>query len=74
MSVVPIQSHPRFKRVSESYLPKRALAGALGYSVRWVELRMRDGMPFQRAANGQARYLLSEVEPWVAEWLERRSV
>ncbi len=50
----------------EPRLSKRQLADGLGYSTRWVELRVRDGMPSYIQGN-QRRFLLSEVESWLAE-------
>jgi hypothetical protein len=47
----------------EPWLSKKQLAAHYGYSVRWVELRVRDGMPSHRRG-GQLRFLLSEVEAW----------
>ena len=56
----------------EPWLSKKQLAGHFGYSTRWVELRVRDGMPAHRIG-GQLRFRLSEVEPWVEEWSNERS-
>jgi hypothetical protein len=56
---------------SEPWLSKKALAAHYGYSVRWVELRMADGMP-SHWRGGQKRFLLSEVEPWLEAWSEGR--
>jgi hypothetical protein len=47
----------------EPWLTKKQLGAHYGYSVRWVELRVRDGMPSHRRG-GQLRFLLSEVEAW----------
>jgi hypothetical protein len=33
---------------TEPWLSKKQLAAHLGYSTRWVELRVKDGMPHQR--------------------------
>ena len=48
----------------ERELSKRQVAVMFGYSTRWVELRVRDGMP-SRLKGNQRRFLLSEVEPWL---------
>lgn len=48
----------------EPYLSKQQLGGILGYSTRWVELRMNEGMPFHRLG-ARARFRLSEVEGWL---------
>lgn len=50
----------------EPELSKRQLAQRLGYSTRWVELRVREGMPSTLKGN-QRRFLLSETEAWLAE-------
>ena len=51
----------------EPELSKRQLASRLGYSTRWVELRVREGMPSFQQSNGYRRFLLSEVEAWLAQ-------
>jgi hypothetical protein len=48
----------------EPWLSKRQLAGHLNYSVRWVELRVREGMPCERWGN-RLRFKVSDVEPWL---------
>jgi hypothetical protein len=48
----------------EPELSKRQLAVTFGYSTRWVELRVRDGMP-SRLKGNQRRFLRSEVETWL---------
>jgi hypothetical protein len=58
-TVVPF---PR-RRGYEPWLSKKQVATHYGYSTRWVELRMRDGMP-SHARGGQRRFLLSEIESW----------
>jgi hypothetical protein len=49
----------------EPRLSKRQLADRLGFTTRWVELRVREGMPSYLEGN-QRRFLLSEVEAWLA--------
>jgi hypothetical protein len=50
-------------------MSKAQLSAAIGYSTRWIELRMSgDGLPYYRLPNGTARYLLSEVKPYVERW------
>jgi predicted DNA-binding transcriptional regulator AlpA len=63
MSVVPLAA----PQTSELWLSKAQLAERLGYSARWVNLRMREGMPHHKWAGGQVRFRISEVEPWLAE-------
>lgn len=53
---------------SEPWMNKRQLAAYLGFSTRWVELRVKEGMPAQRWGN-RLRFRASEVE----EWLGRRA-
>ena len=52
-------------------LTKRQLAGQLGRSTRWIEMRMREGMPVapRGAPNEHARFDLETVHAW----LEARS-
>jgi hypothetical protein len=49
----------------EPELSKRQVAQWFGFSTRWVELRMREGMP-SRLRGKQRRFLLSECEAWLA--------
>lgn len=57
---------------AEPWLSKKQLADYFGYSTRWVELRVRDGMPAHRMG-GQLRFRVSEAEPWVEAWSNGRS-
>jgi predicted DNA-binding transcriptional regulator AlpA len=50
----------------EPWLNKKQLAAHLSFSARWVELRVRDGMPHRRIGN-RLRFRVSEVEEWLAE-------
>jgi hypothetical protein len=52
---------------TEPWLSKRQLAVHLGFSVRWVELRVREGMPHQRWGSNRLRFRASEVEAWLEE-------
>ena len=49
----------------EPELSKRQVAQWFGFSTRWVELRVREGMPSRMRGN-QRRFLLSECEAWLA--------
>jgi predicted DNA-binding transcriptional regulator AlpA len=51
----------------EPELSKKQLAARLGFSTRWVELRVREGMPTSSIKGNQRRFLVSEVEAWLAE-------
>jgi excisionase family DNA binding protein len=64
MNVVPFRSRTHY----EPWLTKRQVAAHFGFSTRWVELRIRDGLPSQMMG-GRRRFRLSEVEGW----LEKRS-
>jgi excisionase family DNA binding protein len=48
----------------EPWLSKRQLAQHLGFSGRWVELRVKAGMPHKRFG-GRLRFRASEVEAWL---------
>ena len=50
----------------EPELSKRQLAQWFGFSTRWVELRVREGMPSRMQGN-RRRFLLSECEAWLAQ-------
>lgn len=48
----------------EPWLDKRALAQHLGCSIRWIEGRMKQGMPHTLIA-GRVKFRASKVEPWL---------
>ena len=50
----------------EPWVSKRQLAGHFAYSTRWVELRVREGMPSQMIG-GQRKFRISECETWLIE-------
>jgi predicted DNA-binding transcriptional regulator AlpA len=50
----------------EPWVSKAQVASYLGRSKRWVELRVREGMP-SRMIGGRRAYRLSEVDAWIAE-------
>jgi predicted DNA-binding transcriptional regulator AlpA len=52
---------------AEPWLSKRQVAEHLGFSVRWVELRVREGMPHQRWGSNRLRFRVSDVETWLEE-------
>jgi predicted DNA-binding transcriptional regulator AlpA len=54
--------------VREPWLSKRQIADYFGRSTRWVELRMREGLP-SKMIGGRRGFRLSEVEAW----LDRRN-
>lgn len=65
MSAVVAQLRP----AAQQLLTKQQLARHLGRSTRWVELRVREGMPSEHPTKRypQRRFRLSEVETWLAE-------
>jgi predicted DNA-binding transcriptional regulator AlpA len=46
-------------------LTKKQVARALGFSQRWVELRVADGMPSSLDKKGRRRFRLSDVQDWL---------
>lgn len=52
-------------RDCEPWLSKRQIAAHFGRTTRWVELRVREGMP-SRMNGGRRGFRLSEVENWMA--------
>ena len=48
----------------EAWLPKRRIAEFYGYSVRWVERQVANGMPCRRIG-GQLRFQLTPVDSWI---------
>ena len=54
--------------VGEHLVTKRQLAQYLGRSTRWVEMRVREGMPSESPTTRypQRRFRLSDVEAWLA--------
>jgi hypothetical protein len=51
-------------KVAELWVTKRELAKALGVSVRWIELRMREGLPHREIA-GKRVFQLTASESWL---------
>lgn len=51
-------------KVVELWLTKRELARALGVSVRWIELRLAEGLPHREIA-GKRVFQLSASEGWL---------
>ena len=50
----------------EPWLTRKQLAAHLGFSVRWVDLRVRDGMPSLKM-RGERRFKASAVERWLEQ-------
>jgi hypothetical protein len=51
---------------TEPWLSKTDLADHYSFSTRWVELRVRDGMPARRIG-GRLRFRVSETDAWLEE-------
>lgn len=56
----------------EPWLNKTELAQTLRFSVRWVEYRVREGMP-HKVIGGRLRFQRSVVEAWLDSREEKRS-
>lgn len=54
-------------------LTKKQLAAHLRRSERWIELKVRDGMPVEQQVDrlGRRRYDLQEVEQWLKRGLAK---
>lgn len=65
MSAEILRFPPRDRRVR--LLTKKQLAAELGRSTRWVELRMREGLPVapRRTPREHARFELDAVRAWL---------
>ncbi|MGO9448230.1 MAG: hypothetical protein ACLP04_06190 [Solirubrobacteraceae bacterium] len=50
----------------EPWMTKQQLANHLSMSVRWIEMRVREGMPVMHFGN-RARFKLSQVENWISK-------
>ena len=59
---------PQLSLAVEQLLTKRQLADHLGRSTRWVELRVREGMPSEPPTSRfpRRRFRLADVEAWLA--------
>jgi phage terminase Nu1 subunit (DNA packaging protein) len=66
----------RFPTARGRLLTKRQIAGELGRSTRWVELRMREGLPVlpRSSPSEHARFDLEAVRAWLAGRPERVSM
>jgi hypothetical protein len=47
------------------------LAREVGMSVRWLQYRVKDGMPYREDYAGRKRFLLSECRPWLDDWYSK---
>jgi excisionase family DNA binding protein len=62
--VVSFEQERMVRRGREPWCTKQELAAHLGFSVRWVELRVREGMPARRMGQ-RLRFHASAVEAWL---------
>lgn len=51
----------------ESYLSKQSLAAHYAMSVRWIELRIAEGLPVADYMDKRPRFRLSETDSWLRE-------
>jgi hypothetical protein len=68
--VVSLDEERMVRRGREPWCTKQELAEHLGFSVRWVELRVREGMPTRRMGQ-RLRFQVGAVEAWLAEQHQR---
>jgi excisionase family DNA binding protein len=64
--VVSLEHERMMRRAREPWCTKQELAEHLGFSVRWVELRVREGMPARRMGQ-RLRFQISAVEAWLEQ-------
>lgn len=76
---MPVQNRPQTRAqeggksvVADSWLKKRALAEALGYSTRFIERQMAAGAPYRRLPDGRMEGRLSEWRNWIEQRERRR--
>jgi excisionase family DNA binding protein len=70
--VVDIGDARRFRAGNEPWHTKKEIAELLGFSVRWVEYRVVEGMP-HKVFGGRLRFQRSVVEAWLEQREEPRS-
>ena len=51
---------------TEPFITKAQIAAHFGFSTRWVELRVREGMPCHRIG-GRLRFQRSQAATWLLE-------
>lgn len=62
--VIDLSEARRFRAGNEPWLSKKQIADALGFSVRWIEYRVQEGMP-HKTIGGRLRFQRSTVEAWL---------
>lgn len=68
--IVDLDPERAVRRGREPWCTKQDLADHLGFSTRWVELRVREGMPARRMGR-RLRFQISAVEAWLDEQQRR---
>lgn len=63
--VIDLEQYRASKRPVQKWMGKRELAEHLGYSPRWVQYRVAEGMPHRRHY-GRLAFLVTDVERWLA--------
>lgn len=61
----------RRRPAAEPWLKKAQLAEHLGYSTRWIELRVKEGMPSEKWG-GERRFRITAVEDWLRSHYHQR--
>jgi excisionase family DNA binding protein len=65
-AVVNLELARQVRAGTEPWLTKQQIAEHVGFSVRWVELRVAEGMPCRRMG-GRLRFQRSSVETWLEQ-------
>ena len=63
--VVSLAAYRHQRTGTEPWMTKPQLAAHLGFSTRWVEYRVAEGMPHARFG-GRLRFQASAVEDWLS--------
>lgn len=64
-TVHSLERHRQARAGTEPWQTKQEIAKHYGFSPRWVELRLRDGMPHRRIG-GRPRFQLGAVDRWLS--------
>ena len=64
--IADFAAYHRRRHFQESWSTKKQIAAHLGFSTRWVEYRVAEGMR-HRMMGGQMRFRASECEAWLQE-------
>ncbi len=72
INVTHLDEARRVRDGLEPYMTKQQLADYLGFSVRWVEYRVHEGLP-HKTIGRRLRFQRSVVEQWLDDKEARRS-